>query len=244
VWGPKLHFELDSLILCGLMVLSVFSCYFTMVVYAQDFGSIFYTPKDTPLGVPYGDWIKEYWDWWANYPMSQTPAEHKGRYQCFLNDIGNAIFLVDPLKMNVEETYSCNVPFGKPIFFSLVTSEYDTGVDGYEKATDKELLDSAKHDDDSNSFKLTVDGNIIPTEFIKSLRTESPFWNITIVPGNHYDSVPGIFRAVAEGFYIFLKPLSPGSHIVSYEASSPKPAPQVSAVGKITYNLFVNSSLP
>ena len=210
------------------------------LTYAQDFSSLLYTPSDSPFGIPYGVWITKYWDWWANVPKTLTPTEQN--YPCYTHDVGDVIFLVDPLKMSGEVTYSCNIPAGKALFFSLVTSEYDTGIEGYEKATDKQLIDAARQDDNSNAFKVILDGKVIPSDAIRNLRGESPFWNITIFKGNHYDSPLGVFRAFAEGFYIFLKPLSPGSHQLYYETSSPKSDFQVSPGGKITYNLSVNST--
>jgi hypothetical protein len=216
--------------------------HFAKLTYAQDFKSLFYTPSDKPFGIPYSEWIIKYWNWWDNVPSAESPSEHPEKYNCFVHEVDNVTFLVDPLKMNTEKTYACNIPSSMSIFFSLVTSEYDTGIDGFEHAKDSELVDSAKKDDDSNAFKLTVDGKVIPAEFIRSLRAESPFWNVTITKGNHYDSKPGTFRAVAEGFYIFLKPMPSGSHQIIYEASSPKSDLQVSPGGKITYNLLVNST--
>lgn len=242
--GFKLCLHISSKVILAVTILfsGVFIIQLANLTYAQDLASLFYTTTDTPHGIPYGEWIIKYWDWWANIPGAESPAEHKGKFQCFMQDVDNVTFLVDPLKMNIEETYSCKITSGKPIFFSLVTSEYDTGIEGYEHATDKELVDSARQDDDSNAFKLTIDGKVIPSDFVRNLRAESPFWNITIEKGNHYDSVPGTFRAFAEGFYIFLKPLSPGSHQITYEASSPKSDLQVSPGGKMTYNLIVNST--
>jgi hypothetical protein len=240
----KLYLHISSKVILAVIILfsGVFIIQLVNLTYAQDFASLFYTPTDTPYGIPYGQWIVKYWDWWDNVPAAESPSEHTDKYQCFMHDVGNVTFLVDPLKMNTEKTYSCKIASNKAIFFSLVTSEYDTGIDGFEHATDKELVDSAKQDDNSNAFKLTIDGKVIPAEFIRNLRAESPFWNVTIAEGNHYDSKPGTFRAFAEGFYIFLKPLPPGSHQISYEASSPKSDLQVSPGGKITYNFMVNST--
>jgi hypothetical protein len=211
-----------------------------IVTYAQEFSSQFYSPSDSPFGITYGEWIAKYWDWWANIPKSQTPTEVK--YECFMHETGNVIFLIDPLKMNGDVSYSCKIPAGKALFFPLVTSEYDKGTEGYEQATDRQLIDAAKQDDNSNAFKVILDGKVISSEYLRSLRAESPFWNITIVSGNHYDSPPGVFRAVAEGFHVFLKPLSPGSHQLYFETSSPKSELQVSPGGRITYNLLVNST--
>jgi hypothetical protein len=211
------------------------------LTYAQDFGSFFYTPKDSPFGMPYGVWLSKYWDWWANIPKTLTPTQHN--YDCYMHEAGDVIFLVNPLKMNSEVTYKCKIPSGKGLLFALVTSEYDTGTEGYEKATDKQLTDAARLDDNSNAFKVTLDGKAISSDYLRNLRAESPFWNITILAGNHYDSPPGVFRAFAEGFFAFLKPLSPGSHQIYYETSSPKSDLQVSPSGKITYNLVVNSSV-
>ena len=213
---------------------------FVNLTYAQDFSSLLYTPSDSPFGIPYGVWLAKYWEWWANIPKVQSPTQQN--YQCYMHDAGDVVFLVNPLKMSSEVTYSCKIPAGKALFAALVTAEYDNGREGYEKASDKQLKDAAIQDDNSNAFKVMLDGKVIPSDTIRNLRAESPFWNIPIVEGNHYDSPPGLFRAFAEGFSIFLKPLSPGSHQLYYETSSPKSDFQVSPGGKITYNLSVNST--
>ena len=156
--------------------------------YAQDFGSLLYTPSNSPFGIPYGVWLAKYWDWWANIPKVQSPTQQN--YQCYMHDAGDVVFLVNPLKMSDEVTYSCKIPGGKALFAALVTAEYDNGTEGYEKATDKQLKDATIQDDNSNAFKVMLDGKVISSDAIRNLRAESPIWNIPIVEGNHYDSPP------------------------------------------------------
>lgn len=209
------------------------------LTYALDFDLLFYQTSDIPYGIPYGEWIVKYWNWWGNIPISESPAEEKVKYQCFMQIVDNVAFFVDPLQMHREQAYSCEIGSNNSIFLPLVASEYDTGIEGYEQATDEELVDSAEQDDNSRAFNVTIDGKVIPSEYIKKLRSESPFWNLTLVEGNIYEGKPGVFRAFAEGFYIFLKPLPEGSHQISYAAYSSESDSQTSLAGKITYNLFV-----
>ncbi len=227
-----------TIYMVSLTVLGAFSSSF-MVVLGEDFTSIIYTPQDSPLGIAFGDWIKTFWNWWANVPEPNTSST------CFFHDTGNAIFLADPLKVG-SKTYSCNIPTGKPIFFPLVSSEFDKGESTNKDKTGNELMDAAKRENGGQyepSLTLRLDGKIIDPKFLVSLRAQAPLWNITILEGNQYGEPHGTYLAAAEGWYVFLKPLPLGSHELTYVATSPKPEGSMSS-GDVTYKLLVNSSAP
>jgi hypothetical protein len=54
---------------------------------------------------------------------------------------------------------------------------------------------------------------------LEQYRTQSGFFNITIPEDNIYDSSPGTFRALTDGFFVFLEPLPPGKHDVHPKVS-------------------------
>ena len=205
-----------------------------------------YSLNDQPLGKPYGYWLTKFWDWWGNVGIDDTPTSKD--YPCYHSSLENStangvIFLVDVLTIGRNVQYDCTIPANQSLLIPLVESEYDTGTQSYEHASDQTLLDAATALDNGPSFVVKIDGTEVPKQFID--RVQSPFWNATWKDKNQFESKPGAFRAVAEGFWLFLKPLSPGMHTISYSASSPKYSGNVpigATEGSATYKVFVNSS--
>jgi hypothetical protein len=66
-------------------------------------------------------------------------------------------------------------------------------------------------------IEATVDG--VKLKNLEQYRTQSGFFNITIVEGNIYESPVGTFRGFADGFFVFLEPLPPGKHDVNLKVS-------------------------
>jgi hypothetical protein len=215
------------------------------ILYAEDLGSLFYSHSDSPKGMSYGNLMQKYWDWWVNVPKEPPISKSS----CYMKDIGNVVFLVDPLQLADTVNYTCKLPEGKALFFPLQTAESDHGVSSeYAKYTDDELIKSAKQENEGDTYTLMIDGKMIPRDYLKKLGMVSPFWNISISQeGNQYDAKTGNFRAVTDGVFVFLKPLSPGSHEIQYSAASTdiseeNPTATRSTEGKITYKILVNST--
>jgi hypothetical protein len=54
----------------------------------------------------------------------------------------------------------------------------------------------------------TLDGQKIQN--LDQYRTQTGFYNLTIVKGNIFDNLPGTFKGTADGFFVFLEPPSAG----------------------------------
>lgn len=72
------------------------------------------------------------------------------------------------------------------------------------------------------------------------LRAVSDFFNISLPEHNIWEEkeVPGTYKGVAEGYFLFLKPLSEGNHTLYYEVATNPPNPNVYAQA-VTYHLNV-----
>lgn len=219
-------------------------------IYGQNLTSQFYSHMDELNGMSYGKLMTTYWDWWINIPSAPGTAPGTSPFpitECDIKDIGKVVFLVDALKVGHDVNYACQLDEGKSIFFPLLTSEYDKGIEGYENATDQELADLARQENAGDSYSLKIDNQIIPIEFLKNLDTTSPFWNIsTNQTGNHYDAPLGNFRGVVFGTFVFLKPFDKGTHEIEITASQTDKSSENAEVlvtnsVKITYKINVMS---
>ena len=73
-------------------------------------------------------------------------------------------------------------------------------------------------------IEATVDG--VKLKNLEQYRTQSGFFNITIPEDNIYDNGAGTFRALSDGFFVFLEPLPPGKHDVHLKVSVLNPIEQ------------------
>jgi hypothetical protein len=220
------------------------------IVY-EDLSYLFYSDSEVPSGMSYEHLITTYWDWWVNVPKATggssgiTPIHLT---KCGMKDFGKVVFLVDALQVANDTDYSCPLEEGKSLFFPLLTSEYDTGVENHENDTDQMLINATKQENSGDSATLKIDNKQVDPAYLNRLNRLSDFWNININESrNQYDAPTGSFRAVAYGNFVFLKPLDPGPHEIQITAGQTSRSPLAqgtptqSSAATITYKINVTS---
>jgi hypothetical protein len=60
-----------------------------------------------------------------------------------------------------------------------------------------------------------IDGHGL--ENLQMQRVQSPLFNLTFPVNNIFGIPTGSTQSVADGYYVFLKPLSPGKHDISFK---------------------------
>jgi len=78
-----------------------------------------------------------------------------------------------------------------------------------------------------------IDGT--PVADLTKFRVSSPVFTFTAAIGNVFGIPPGTTRSVADGYWVLMRPLPPGSHTISFGGAFP-PAEFTPAV---TYALTV-----
>lgn len=165
-----------------------------------------------PYNKSYGDWVAEYWKWWISIPENQSSINHPNRIKCLMHDSGPVIFLLSPTGNFHEQ--NCTIPTGKALLFTPYTMECDTGLADYHNASRDSLLSCAR---DSDGGVFLWSGQVDSTKLGKGNMTysETKEFDIPIPPDNQYRADPGTFKAMALGWFIFLKPLPAGTHTIS-----------------------------
>lgn len=104
--------------------------------------------------------------------------------------------------------------------------------------TEEELKQCSKAGDEFGAISATLDGK--PIENLDKSRSETSFFNITIVKDNIFDVPPGTYKSTADGFFVFLKPLSPGNHDLHLKTSVTNPTtPSYNYASEVMYHLDV-----
>ena len=179
-----------------------------------------FSKDSVPYGIPYGDWLAKWWQWTFSIPTEQHPRDEYTPEKCAINQEGPVWFLADQLGGREERT--CTIPAGKAIFIPLLVGECDYSLPDVK--SDEDLRRCAMAGNEYGVIEATLDG--VKLKSLEQYRTQSGFFNITIPEDNIYGSRAGTFRALTDGFFVFLEPLPHGKHDVHLKVSVLNPIEQ------------------
>jgi hypothetical protein len=166
-----------------------------------------------PYGLTYGKWTAKWWQWGYSIPKDMNPAYDDTGKNCAQKQNGPVWFLAGTYGHAVNR--KCDIPAGKAILFPILNSECSF-AEFPKLKTLSELRTCAKTiQDQVSSLKASVDGRPIPS--LQEYRIQSPPFNFTL-PQNNILGLPAnvTTQAIADGNWVFLKPLSPGSHKITF----------------------------
>ena len=177
-----------------------------------------FKPNESPFGLSYEDHIKNYWKFTCKIPKDKNPAiDNNGQKDEIANQNSNApvFYLNSSDKKDTLVERTCQVPAGKGIFIPF-------GVEVSEKEVQNPSVDNlkrlAKKDQDSvNDLSVKLDG--IEVNNIHNFRTPTNEFHLEFPQNGLFNCPSGTFKAVADGFYLITKPLSPGPHTVDIKGS-------------------------
>jgi hypothetical protein len=172
-------------------------------------------------------------------------GDYTGGAQCAGGGAGGVRFLAGSFS-NIAEggepvERSCNTPAGLPIFFPVITVESSVAEgDGKNEAELRKAANSVMDDVEANTDKIyaKVDGkDVLAT---RSRRADSPLFTWVVPKNNVFillgrDIPPGPSKAVTDGIWVKLPPLSKGHHVVKFGGSFFEGA----VIQKNTYHLTV-----
>jgi hypothetical protein len=196
-----------------------------------------FSKDSSPYGMQYSKWISKWWNWHASIPPHLHPRESNYEpSKCTINQEGEVWFLADGLAKDVEERF-CKIPYGKAILVPLLTGIFwdDNPVP---QLTDEDLLLRAMEGDEGSELSASIDG--LTLKNIQDYRVQTRPFNLTIPENNIFQSKPGTFRAIADGFFVFLEPLSRGTHdlVLNTDVKNP-PKPHFNYSARLIYHLQV-----
>lgn len=222
------------------VVLTMVMAYFSPVIaltntaMADSINPGLFSRDSSPYGVPYGEWLAKWWNWTLSIPATQHPRDSYTPEKCAVNQEDPVWFLADQLGGREERT--CTIPSGRAILIPLLVGECDSSIP--ELRSDQDLRRCAMAGNEHGVIEAAVDG--IKLKNPEQYRTQSGFFNATIVEGNIYEAPSGTFRGFADGFFVILEPLPPGKHDVDLKVSVLNPMhPSYNYNADWTYHLII-----
>ena len=170
-------------------------------------------PEGRHYGRTYGEWGAAFWQWLgpqlaADEATCGGPSPTPGVWFGGGGPVGG-----EPI------TLACTLPAETALFFPILTAECSEAEGN--GTTEAELRACAiELVDEITVAEVTIDGVAVPV--IPRYRAQSPLFTFTFPAGLTTPEggavPPGPTRAVADGYWIMLAPLSVGKHTISFHA--------------------------
>ncbi len=166
-----------------------------------------------PWGKSYSQWAREWVLWALSIRKAVNPIIDESGANCCIDQRPPVWFLAGTLGTSVNR--KCRIPNGQAIFFPIIEKESSFAEEGDQLKTEEDLLMRAKQLMDLVvDIRLEIDGEFVYN--LRELRFSSGIFDLSFPEQNIYDVMPGRTKSVTDGFWIMLRPLSKGSHVVRF----------------------------
>jgi hypothetical protein len=190
-----------------LSILIIPLSYSKSFVVGQEVNSGIFSDEPLIYGKSYSEWASKWWQWHISIPGKIHPRENYSPDTCSINQDGPVWFLADGANRKPEER-TCTIPFGKAILVQVAGGECDYGEP--ELNTDEKVKQCVDSGNEGAMVQASVDGKEVMN--FQDLRIGHYWFNITVPEDNIYEERAGTYRALVDGWFLFVKPLSLGKH--------------------------------
>lgn len=175
-----------------------------------DISNKMYQLNSNPFNLSYVDWTKNWWKWTYSIPWESNPSYDDTGINCGEHQNGPVWFLTS--SFNHFTIRTCEIPRNTTILTTLLNSECSFAEYNSLK-TEQQLRECAKNMQDIVSGgSASLDGKSIPRQFIYRIQTD--LFNFTLPQNNILNLTAQTTQSVADGTWLFLKPLPPGIHVL------------------------------
>ena len=183
-------------------------------------------PNTVAYGSTYGQYAAAWWQWAFSIPTAIHPLFDHG--DCSTGQSGPVWFLGQTFVPNTVVVRNCNVPAGKALFLPIGNAEdsaiEESNGDGCSDPTfDGSIVGVSRCAEFyMNGAKPSVEIDQVPIQIGKKFRVLSSAYSFTlpadnvlqaVIPAHSYPAGT-YFPSVADGYYLLVAPLSPGSHLI------------------------------
>jgi hypothetical protein len=185
----------------------------------------------------YADLGAEWWQWAVQAPAADSPLLDPDGAKCRVGQEGAVWFLATTLGSGVPTTRHCEVPGNKAIFFPVINAAYFAFLnDPPETRTAEAVRSAADASCDTSTISnlsVTIDGRPVAraARYVVSVE-QSPLFQAQLPTDNIYGAVavgdPNLELVIQDlvlspaahkGWYIYVKPLTPGNHTIEWTAA-------------------------
>jgi hypothetical protein len=201
-------------------------------------------PNSKAFAMTYGEWSARWWQYVYGLPEADHPLTDETGERCAVGQWGPVFFLMGTTISEPVTRRKCIVPAGKGILFPIVNFAGAVPEDGATADEITEVASSVVDLIDVDSLSVRIDGRIV--DDLEDFRFKSPIFSFTGETPNVFSQIgcgaPPCYEgfretAFADGYWILLRPLSPGRHTIRFHGE----VPDFDFVVDVTYHLRVRS---
>lgn len=190
-----------------------------------------FAPNETYAGRSQGEWAASWWIWAFSIPDEVNPLRDPKGGLCAMGQQGGVWFLAGALSGG-KVNRTCTVPAGKAIFLPLINTVFI----GPGKCKGLEA-DAAATSDHLAYAHFELDG--VALADLSRHRQKSPAC-FSIDPNGMATQDGSRQMAATDGYWVMLRPLSPGDHVLKFTAAFNKPDERFGQMKQdIVYRLHV-----
>jgi hypothetical protein len=171
-----------------------------------------FSPSSHPYGHTYAEWSAKSWQWGMGLPLEGHPFLDTPDFDVTEGQTGDVWFLSSVFG-TVERT--CTIPADKALFVSMVDVE-TSSLEGVPTEEEQEAT-SVFFADHIVDLSCTLDG--APVANLDDFRFLSPQFTFSAPSPWIFGETGGTGTSVADGYYVFLKPLAAGEHVLHLEGA-------------------------
>jgi hypothetical protein len=178
----------------------------------------FYTSGYSPYGTTFGDWTVRWWKWCFSIPRHRNPTLDKTGAHAAEKQTNPTWFLAGTW-VSEERNYphrKCSIPRGVSLLFPVINCE-ENPLEYPHLKSKSDMKNRLSYDMNTvRRLECFVDNEEIPPQRVGS---DPEFFEIEIRSDMSENKRGGNTLMTTDGYWIFLKPLSTGTHHINFEGS-------------------------
>lgn len=187
-------------------------------------------PPDQPVAdISQADWSKAWWQWAGSFDFADSPVADRTGRNCHLKQRGPVWFLAGTYG-TARTIRTCKVPRDKYLFFPLIN--YVVMPNGERARCETccaSFMQTAKAITDPASYLiLELDGRRVEG-LARYRQATAECFDMGALARPHHR----VYPSAANGYYVMLRPLGPGKHVLNFGGVLPDMSQAV------TYTLLV-----
>lgn len=173
-------------------------------------------PDSSPRGASYAQWSARWWRWFMQHPVAGHPSVDDPSFDVTSGQSGKVWFLATPVSFGTATppalTRTITIHAGIALFVGLINGEMSS-LEGAATEAEQKAVANFQADRIVN-MSATLDGQAV--DDILDFRFESPQFTFTAPTPWIFGPTGGAGTSVADGYYLYLQPMSLGQHVLHY----------------------------
>jgi hypothetical protein len=183
-------------------------------------------PDDIVAGAGQAEWSVRWWQWAGSFDRADSPVADTTGERCASRQEGEVWFLAGTYGTR-RTVRSCTVPRGKHLFFPLINYVVASMAPGPDECRSL-MAAAARMTQDPSHLVLAIDGVREADLALHRQPTPGCFDLLALATPKRPP-----YPAAANGYYVMLRPLPPGTHTLEFGGMLP------GMVQAVTYTLVV-----